>query len=564
MAEFDWRDRAGALFECKKEPALGSRGMVVTNHPLASTAGMQMLAGGGNAFDAAIASLFALTVVEPQMVGIVGGGLCHIRFADGKHTVIDGQARAPLASSPDCFQPISDTLPDYLETVGRENAIGPKAVASPGNLKAWCEVLDRFGTVSLADAMAPAIGYASNGFSVTPYLNECISDAAEDLLRDASISAIFLPDGTPASAGSRLVMGDYAETLRAIASEGSDVFYGGSLGGTVADYCYKANGFLSVADLEDYATIERDVIQGTYRGYEIVGPPPPAASGIHIVQMMNILEGFRVGELGFGTPEMLHLLAEVLKIAFADRQAVTADPAFVDVPVDRLISKAYADERRSEIDLKRAKSWEARVALPESANTTHLTVADDEGNIVAMTQSINSLFGARIVVPGTGIIPNNYMHVFDPHPGHALSIAPGKRVTTSNAPMMAIKDGKPVLALGLPGRLTIYPSVMQTMISIIAHGSSVQEAVEAPRLWTQGGLVELETGFPDSVRDALTERGHEVQMMPHVGGGMNAIAFGDDGQMTGAACWRADGTPIALSGGLARPGVRFWPDKAGR
>ena len=186
MAEFDWRDRAGALFECKKKPALGSRGMVVTNHPLASTAGMQMLAGGGNAFDAAIASLFALTVVEPQMVGIVGGGLCHIRFADGKHTVIDGQARAPLASSPDCFQPISDTLPDYLETVGRENTIGPKAVASPGNLKAWCEVLDRFGTVSLADAMAPAIAYASNGFSVTPYLNECISDAAEDLLRDAS------------------------------------------------------------------------------------------------------------------------------------------------------------------------------------------------------------------------------------------------------------------------------------------------------------------------------------------------------------------------------------------
>ena len=158
MAEYDWRDRAGTLFECEKQPALGSRGMVVTNHPLASTAGMQMLAGGGNAFDAAIASFFALTVVEPMMVGIVGGGMCHIRFSNGKHTVIDGQVRAPLASGPDCFRPISATLPDYLETAGRENAIGPKGVASPGNLKAWCEILDRFGTVSLADAMAPAIG----------------------------------------------------------------------------------------------------------------------------------------------------------------------------------------------------------------------------------------------------------------------------------------------------------------------------------------------------------------------------------------------------------------------
>ena len=561
MPEYDWRDRAGTLFECEKQPALGSRGMVVTNHPLASTAGMQMLAGGGNAFDAAIASFFALTVVEPMMVGIVGGGMCHIRFSNGKHTVIDGQVRAPLASGPDCFRPISDTLPDYLETAGRENAIGPKAVASPGNLKAWCEILDRFGTVSLADAMAPAIGYASHGFAVTPYLNECIADAAEDLLGDASISAIFLPDGSPASAGSRLVMGEYAETLRAIASEGSDVFYGGALGRTVADYFHNSGGYLSISDLENYATIDRDVIRGTYRGYEIVGPPPPAASGIHIVQMMNILEGFPVGELGFGTPEMLHLLAEVLKVAFADRQAATADPAFVDVPVDHLISKAYADRRRSEIDLKRAKSWEASVALPESTNTTHLTVADDEGNIVAMTQTINSTFGARVVVPGTGIIPNNYMYVFDPHPGHALSIAPGKRVTSSMSPMMAIKDGKPIVALGLPGGLRIFPSAMQALISIIDHGMSVQEAVEAPRLWTQGGLVELETGFPDSARDALTERGHDVQMMPHVGGGMNAIAFGDDGQMTGAACWRADGTPIALSGGLARPGVRFWPDK---
>lgn len=561
MSEFNWRDRASTKFECEKSSAVGTKGMVVTNHPLASAAGAQMLAAGGNAFDAAIAAFFTLTVVEPMMVGILGGGMAHLRFADGRHTVIDGQVRAPLASGPDVFTPVSDSLPNCLDTEGRENALGPKAVAAPGNLMAWCEILERFGTIPLADAMAPAIALASGGYTVTPYLNECIADAAADLSQDTEISKIFLPDGAPIAAGARLVMGDYAETLKTIAFEGPGVFFGGALGHTVADYFQESGGLLSMADFTDYTTIERDVVRGTYRGYEIVGPPPPASSGIHIVQMLNLLEGYRVGELGFGSPENLHLLAEVLKIAFADRKAATADPAFVDVPVERILSKAYADERRSDIDVKRARSWDAGVALPESANTTHLTVADSDGNVVAMTQTINSTFGARIVVPGTGIIPNNYMYVFDPHPGHALSIAPGKRVTSSMSPMMALKDGKPVVALGLPGGLRIFPSAMQALIAIIDHGMSVQEAVEAPRLWTQGGPVELESGFPQGVRDGLAARGHEIEIVPHVGGGMNAVAFGDEGSLTGAACWRADGMPVALSGGLARPGVRFWPDK---
>ncbi len=278
MTNFNWRDRASTLFDCEKQPAVGTRGMVVTNHPLASAAGAEMLAGGGNAFDSAIAAFFTLTVVEPMMVGIVGGGMAHIRFGDGRHTVIDGQVRAPLASTADVFTPISDSLPDYLETEGRENAVGPKAVAAPGNLKAWCEILERFGTVSLADAMAPAIAHANRGFKVTPYLNECITDAVADLSQDAEISKIILPDDAPLAAGSRLVMGDYAETLKAIAQGGSNVFYGGELGRTVAGYFQRAGGLLSMADFEDYATIERDAVHGTYRGYEFVGPPPPSSA----------------------------------------------------------------------------------------------------------------------------------------------------------------------------------------------------------------------------------------------------------------------------------------------
>jgi gamma-glutamyltranspeptidase/glutathione hydrolase len=561
MAELGWRDRAHTVFDCEKRPAYGSRGMVVTNHPLASTAGAEMMAAGGNAIDAAVAAFFALTVVEPMMVGIGGGGMAHIRFGDGRHTVIDGQVRAPLAATPDVFNPVSDMMPDYLETEGRENAVGPKAIAAPGNLKAWCELLQRFGTLPLADAMAPAIKHATQGFRVTPYLNECISDAVADLSMDAEIAKIFIPDGSPLAAGSRLVQGDYGETLKTIASDGAGALYGGAIGRTIADHMARTGGLLTMADFDDYETIERDVVRGTYRDYEIVGPPPPSSGGVHVIQMLNLLEGFRVGELGFGSPENLHLLAEVLKIAFADRKVATADPAFVDVPVERLLSKAYGDERRPEIDLSRAKSWDAGVALPESPNTTHVSVADGDGNVVTMTQTINSTFGARMVIPGTGIIPNNYMYVYDPHPGNALSIAPGKRVTSSMSPVMALKDGKPVVALGLPGGLRIFGSAMQALICIIDHGMSVQEAVEAPRMWTQGQAVELESGYPDSARDGLAKKGHEIDMVPHVGGGMNAVGFEDDGTLTGAACWRADGTPIALSGGLARPGVRFWPDK---
>jgi len=222
---------------------------------------------------------------------------------------------------------------------------------------------------------------------------------------------------------------------------------------------------------------------------------------------------------------------------------------------------AYGDERRAAIDMLRAQAWGPGVSPGESANTTHVTVADDKGNIVCSTQTINSLFGARFLVPGTGLIPNNYMALFDPRPGKALSVAPGKRITTSQAPLIALRDGKPVYALGMPGGLRIFGSVMQGFLNLVDHGMTLQEAVEAPRLWTQGAAVEVEPAFNATVLDALAKRGHQVAPMPHVGGGMNAIGFNADGSMEGAACWRADGTAIGLGGGLARQGVRFWPDR---
>src|SRR5690606_22318471 len=531
------------------------------NHPLASAAGAEMLAAGGNAVDAAIAALFTLTVVEPMMVGIFGGGMAHIRLPDGTHTVIDGLSTAPAATGPDTYRPVSDTPgPDYLETEGRENAVGPRAVAAPGNLKAWCETLARFGRLPLGDVIDPAIRHASRGFAVTPYLSSCIEECAADLARDAEIARLYLPGGKPAPAGHRLVQSDYAGTLRGIAREGADILYGGTLGRSVAAAIAQAGGFLTLDDLTAYRTVERAPVRGPYRGFEIVGPPPPSSGGVHVLQMLNILEGYDIAAMGFGSADHLHLVAEVLKIAFADRAAATADPAFVQVPVERLISKDYAAERRASIERVRAKSWSAGAAAGESANTTHATVADRDGHVISTTQTINSLFGARFILPGTGIIPNNYMYLFDPHPGKALSVQPGKRITTSQAPLIALKDGKPAFALGLPGGLRIFGSAMQAVINLIDHGMSLQEAVEAPRLWTQGQAVEVEEGFAPAVREALRERGHDVVTVPHVGGGMNAIAFHDDGTMTGAACWRADGTPVGLSGGLARADARFWPD----
>ena len=362
-----WRDRAATSFQCQKQPASGSRGMVVSNHPLASSAGAEMLAAGGNAIDAAIATLFTLTVVEPMMVGIIGGGMAHIRLADGSHRFIDGQSTVPLAVRPDTYKSKPGSAHDVFDTVGDENLTGPKAVAVPGSLKAWCETLQRFGTMSLADVMQPAIKHAARGYAATPYLHECIADSAEEMLKDKAISAIYLPNGMPLKAGERVVQSEYAETLTYISQRGEAALYHGPLGDILVDYMKKNGGFIAREDLTRYKTVERQPIRADYRGWQILGPPPPAASGVHIAQMLNILEGYDIAKLGFGTAETIHYLAEVLKIAFADRAAASGDPDFINVPVERLTSKAYADERRRAIDSNRAQAWGAGVAQLESA-----------------------------------------------------------------------------------------------------------------------------------------------------------------------------------------------------
>lgn len=539
-------------FICEKRPASGALGVVVTNSPPGSAAGNEMLAIGGNAVDAAVAALLTLTVVEPMMVGIAGGGISHLRLADGRHVVIDALSVAGQGARPGMFTPVSDSLPDYMETAGRRNTVGASAVAVPGNLRGWCVMQAKYGRLPLADVIEPAIRAAARGFVVSPYFNGALHEHAGDLLADPEIARLMMPGGAPAPAGSRMVMGDYAESLRLIAAQGDAALHGGDLGRALADHVAAGGGHVTLADLAAYRAVERDAIFGSYRGHAIVGPPPPASSGVHVVQMLNMLESHDIRGMGFGSAGSLHLLAEVIRLAFQDRRAASGDPDFVDVPVARYTSKDYARDCLTRL----RQAGPPGPPAVESRDTTHLTVADRDGNIVSATHTINGLFGARFMVPGTGIIPNNYMCNYDPHPGLALSILPGKRVPTSMAPMMVLRDDRPLYALGLPGGVRIFPSAMQAIVNLIDHGMTLQQAVEAPRIWTEGGHVELEPAYAP-MADALRACGHDVRLVKTIGGGMNAIGFAPNGMMTGAACWRADGTVMAQGGGLARPGIRF-------
>ena len=546
----------------EKRPATASRGMVVSNHPLGSAAGAEMLAAGGNAVDAAIAALFALTVVEPMMVGIFGAGMTHLRLADGRHLVIDNYTTAPAAARPDMYVPVSDTWPDYLRVQGDVNLVGLLSVGVPGTLMAWSQAVARFGRLDLETVMQPAIRHAERGFRATPYLVEAVRETAPDLARFPETARTFLPGGAPIKAGDLIAMPEYAATLRLIAAKGPGVLYGGDLGATVADYMRRAGGIITLDDLARYETIERQPVRGRYRGFEIAGAPPPTAGGLHLIEMLNILEGFDPRGLGFGTAEYFHLIAEVLKIGFARPQCLHRRSGLRRHPggaphLEGVRGRAAA--RRSD-RIGRASTPRPPASPPAPPIPRTSRPRTPTGNVVAMTQTLNNLFGSKATVPGTGVILNNTMALFDPHPGKPASIAPGKRVTSSMAPTIVLRDGKPAWALGLPGGVRIFTSVLQAVVNLIDHGMTLQEAVEAPRIWSQGQELEMEQDIPAAIREAVAARGHRVVAVPAVAGGMNAVAFAADGTLEGAACWRADGTPIGVSGGLARPGIRFRPD----
>jgi gamma-glutamyltranspeptidase/glutathione hydrolase len=541
---------------------------------------LEVFARGGNAVDAAVAAAFALTVVEPMMVSIFGAGMIVLRDgATGEIVNVDNYACAPSAATPDMYRPVEPVggaagagNGDPFATKGRENAVGYRAVGVPGALQAWAALLGERGRLPLSQVMAPAIRAAAEGFEVSPYLAHCTAQSAGDLAAFPASAEVFLPEGRPLRAGERLVRRDYAATLERIASDGPGAFTSGPIAEAVAADMARNGGLITVDDLAAYRFHRRTPVRGRYRGYEIVSAAPTSSGGTHIVQALNILEGLDVGALGFGTADSIHILAETLKICFADRAAYVGDPATVDVPVAWLTSKDYAAERRREIDPARARPMAAgqrpdgaaphsgAVTAGESANTTHLTVMDGDGNVVGMTQTLNTLFGSKVTVPGTGMLLNNCMMLFDPRPGGPNSVAPRKRMLSSMSPTIVLKDGRPTFALGTPGGTRIFPAVLQAIVNVVDHGMTLQEAVEAPRVWTQGGALEVEEAISEAVQAVLRDRGHEVKPVARVAGGMNGVLVDpQSGLLRGAACWRADGTPVGMSGGYTdragAPGV---------
>jgi gamma-glutamyltranspeptidase / glutathione hydrolase len=546
-----------------KREVIASQAVVASNHPLASAAGVEVLCSGGNAVDATVATLFALSVVEPMMVSPFGAGFFLIRDGrSGRVVFIDHYATVPTAARPDMYEPVAGSL-DY-ETVGEANSVGYRSVATPGALKGWAHAVERYGRLPLATLVEPAIRYATRGFAASAYLVNMICESAEAIARFPATAEVFLPGGRPPSVGQRIVRGDYARTLRQISDEGADTLYTGALARTVVADMQANGGLITLDDLADYRVHERAPVRGQYRGHDILSAAPPSSGGTHILQMLNLLAAFPIGHDGlrFGEPGYVHLLAEALKIAFADRRRHMADPDRVHVPVAALLSAAYADRRRAEIDRGRARDHAAgqftevaRFMGGEGSSTTHCTVIDADGTLVSTTQTLQSAFGSKVTTPGTGMLLDNHMSLMDPVPGNPNSIAPGKRVLSSMSPTIVLRAGRPFVALGTPGGKRIFGAVAQALLNVVDHRMTLQEAVEAPRVWTEGAQLELEAGFPDvrGLQAALEALGHHVTIVEKVAGGMNGVLVDDDGWLHGAACWRADGVPIGISGGSARP-----------
>jgi gamma-glutamyltranspeptidase / glutathione hydrolase len=538
----------------RKQPVIASQAVVSANHPMAAAAGLQMFAAGGTVADAAVATVFAAAVVEPMMLGIFGAGYILVRNGQtGEFWVIDNYSPAPSAATPEMY--LADNASGTVDPRRRKNRVGYLACAVPGSLDGWCLLHSRLGRLPLAFVLGPAIAYAEHGFPVGQHLLQCIESEKDNLALFPQSAEIFLPRGKLPKVGDRIRNPDHAETLRLIAKDGPDVFYQGSLGDRVVDEIQSHGGLLTKKDLQSYSVIECEPIRGTYRDCEIVGVPLTSAGGILIQEALNILEGFDLKALGFGTARYWHLILEVLKIVFADRNRYLGDPRFVESPIKKLLDKNYAAARRSEIDLQRAAILSADIShTADSSHTTHITVMDAAGNMVLMTQTLMEFFGCRAMIPGTGAFMNNTMALFDPHPGRPNSIAPGKRMLTFTSSTIVRRDGKPWFALGTPGGERIFSSVLQAILNLIDHGMTLQEAVEAPRVFANGRVTEVESDIGSKILDELKSLGHKANTVFNIAGGMNGVEVLESGLLRGAACWRADGAPAGLSGGPARPG----------
>ncbi|HYC18680.1 MAG TPA: gamma-glutamyltransferase [Pseudolabrys sp.] len=533
---------------------LASNGVVVAQEQRAARIGVEILDRGGNAVDAAVAVGFALAVTYPRAGNIGGGGFMVIHLArDNRDVTVDYRETAPAAASATMFL---DAQGNADPAKSRDSAL---SIGVPGTVAGLALAHEKFGSgkLTLADLIEPAITLARNGVEVLDDTADSLPLAQQRIARWNSSAPVFLnSDGSVLSPGQDLLQPDLAATLNTIASTGPKGFYEGQVAEKIVAAVRKAGGIMTIDDLKNYKAILREPVRGSYRGYDIVSMPPPSSGGVHLIEMLNILEGYDLGKLT--REESLHNMIETMKRAYADRAVFMGDPDAVQIPVTGLISKAYAKSLRAQIGVRSTPSVEVRAGAPadfEGRNTTHFSVIDRDGNAVSNTYTLNFSYGLGLVAEGTGVLLNNELDDFTSKPGTANAYGlvgfnanlpgPGKRPLSSMTPTIVLKDGKPVLITGSPGGSRIITAVLQVIVNTIDFQMPIGKAVSAPRLhqqW-QPDQVYVEPGFAPEVLDALVKRGHQIGATP-LGTSANSIEVTADGYV-GAADRRTRGSLAA-------------------
>ena len=492
--------------------AQGTVGVVAAAKPEASQVGISILKKGGNAVDAAVATAFALGVLEPNASGLGGGGFMIVKLANMKEAVVvDFRETAPAAAKADMYR-----IGDDGKVAAAANVVGGLASGVPGEVAGLLYGLEKYGSKKLTrtQIMQPAIDWAKKGIPVTVNLSKIISDELVKINKFPATAKLYSNEGLPFETGDTIRNPDLAATLELIAKRGKDGFYKGELAKKIVAAVQETGGVITEADLASYEPKIRKPVSGAYRGYTIFSTPPASSGGTHVIEILNILENFDMAKLGDGTPAALHVWGEAMKQAFADRAKYMADTEFVKVPLSGLTSKAYAKGLAANIDMEKPmESVQAGdPATYESGSTTSLSVMDKKGNMVAITKSINYFFGSGVIVPGTGILMNNHMDDFAPKPGSVNSIEPGKRPLSSMSPTLVLDpEGKPFMTIGSPGATRIIGAVAEVISNVIDLRMPIQQATMAPRFFRmQSGDYNLEGRVSINTKNALEKMGHKV------------------------------------------------------
>jgi len=508
-----------AAYAASVSPVGAEHGMVVTAHQLATRVGVNVLKKGGNAIDAAVAVGYAMAVVYPAAGNLGGGGFMTIQFADGRKTFLDFREKAPLAATRDMYLDASGNVIKGASTKGH------LAVGVPGSVAGLEYAREKYGTRPRGALIAPAIGYAEHGFVLDAGDIALLATATDDFKDDAATAAIFLNHGQPYKAGDRLVQKDLANSLRLIAKRGPDAFYRGPIADAIAASSAAGKGIITKADLEQYKVRELAPIECDYRGYHIVSAPPPSSGGVVVCEILNVLEGYPLKDLGFRSAQSVHYQIEAMRHAYLDRNSYLGDPDFVKNPLDRLLDKEYAAKIRAAIDPTKAgisKDMKPGVAPHEGSNTTHYSIVDKDGNAVSVTYTLNDWFGAKVTAAKTGILLNDEMDDFTAKigvpnlyglvQGEANSITPGKRPLSSMSPTIVSRDGKTVMVVGTPGGSRIITVVVHTILNVIDYGMDIQEAVDAPRFhqqWLPETTNVERFGLSPDTQKILVDMGHK-------------------------------------------------------